>query len=92
MTFTFYRRLPGRRKGKACVKPTKALRKHKACTRLVTAGKLTRKSKTGTGSLKFSGRIGRKALPPGSYQVTAQATDSAKQKSVKRTVRFTVKR
>ena len=92
MTFTFARRLAGKRKGKSCVKPTKALRKRRSCTRLVSAGKLTRKSKTGSGSVKFSGRIGRKALKPGSYQVTAQATDSAKQKSKKRTVRFTVKR
>ncbi|HEX6712093.1 MAG TPA: hypothetical protein VF066_01865 [Thermoleophilaceae bacterium] len=92
MTFTFSRRLPGRLKGKRCVKPTKALRKRRACTRLVGAGKLTRKSKTGTGSVKFSGRIGRKALKPGRYQVTARATDSAGKKSAKRTVRFTVKR
>ena len=58
----------------------------------MAAGKLTRKSKTGSGSVKFSGRIGRRALKPGRYQVTAQAIDSAHQKSKKRVVRFTVVR
>ena len=70
----------------------KSLGKRKACTRLVAVGKLTRKSTTGSGSVKFSGRIGRKALKPASYQVTAQAIDSRGLKSRQRTARFTVKR
>jgi WD40-like Beta Propeller Repeat len=92
MTFTFARRAAGRRKGSKCVAPRKSLRKHKACTRLVVVGKLTRKSASGSGSLKFSGRIGRRALKPGRYQATAQAKDSGGLKSRQRTARFTVKR
>jgi hypothetical protein len=92
MTFTFARRVAGRRKGSKCVAPRKSLRKHKACTRLVVVGKLTRKSATGSGRLKFSGRIGRRALKLGRYQVTAQAKDSGGLKSRQRTARFTVKR
>jgi hypothetical protein len=69
-------KLAGRRAGKSCRKPTK--RSHgKRCTRLVKRGTLTRNATAGPNSVKFSGRIGRRALKPGRYRVTIIATDAA---------------
>ncbi len=72
------RRQTGRRRGGKCVKPTRALRAAKRCTRFVKTGTLTRRDlAAGKRSVAFSGRIGRKALKPGSYRAVLTATDSA---------------
>ncbi len=69
-------KVPGRRVGKSCRKPSR--RAHgKRCTRFVKRGTLRRTGLAGTNSLKFSGRIGRRALKPGRYRVTITATDAA---------------
>jgi len=70
-------KLAGRRVGKACRKPSRHNRLAKRCTRFVKKGTLTRTGSTGKNSLKFSGRIGHRALKPGSYRVTITATDAA---------------
>ncbi|MDQ6928787.1 MAG: hypothetical protein M3159_09045, partial [Actinomycetota bacterium] len=69
-------RFPGRvtGKGKGCVTPTRKLRKAKHCTQVVVRGTLTRISHAGANSVAFTGRIGSKALKPGSYQATLTAT------------------
>jgi hypothetical protein len=85
-------RLPGRRHGKSCLAPSKKLRHAKKCTRIVIRGTLTRTSHLGANRVAFSGRIGSKALKPGSYQATLTAANSAKQTSKAVTVRFTVVR
>jgi hypothetical protein len=65
------RSLSGRRSGKRCVKPTKRLRRAKHCTRFVKAGaSLTRNAKVGRNNVGFSGRIGKRAIAPGSYRLT----------------------
>lgn len=70
------RRETGRKRGGKCVKPTRALRSAKRCTRFVKAGALTRRDlAAGKRSVAFSGRIGRKALKPGSYRAVLTATD-----------------
>jgi hypothetical protein len=88
------RRLKGRRirrgKKRVCVKPTRKNRKKRRCTRLKRAGTLTRKSKAGKNSVKFTGRIGRKALKRGSYQLTIVATDAAGNKSKAKRLRFRI--
>ena len=90
-TITIKRGLPGRRVGKRCRKPSAKLRQHRACTRLKTSGKLTRRNQpAGTDTVKFSGRIGRRALAPGSYRATITATDAAGNKSKPRTARFRI--
>ena len=72
----FAQKLPGRRVGKSCRKPSK--RSHgKRCTRFVKKGTLTRTGSAGANSVKFSGRIGHRALKPGRYRVTITATDAA---------------
>jgi hypothetical protein len=43
-------------------------------------------------SLKFSGRIGRRALRPGSYRATITATDAAGNKSRPKTLSFKIVR
>jgi hypothetical protein len=94
---TIERKLKGRRvkKGKkrVCAKPTRKNRKKRKCTRYKRAGKtLTRKSKTGKNSVKFSGRIGKKALKRGSYRLTIVATDAAGNKSKAKRLSFKVVR
>jgi hypothetical protein len=90
VTIRIERATSGRRKGRACVKPTKKLRKAKKCTLWLRAGTLTRQSAAGTTKLTFSGRIGKKALKPGSYRAVVSAVDAAGNTSVKRTVAFRV--
>ena len=70
------RKLPGRRKGKRCVAPRKTLKKK--CTRYVKAGTLTRKkTKAGTNKVPFTGRLGRRALKPGTYRATLTASTAS---------------
>jgi hypothetical protein len=83
-------RSPGRRKGGRCVAPTRKLRKHAKCTRTLARGALTRTSHQGANSVAFSGRIGSKALKPGTYQATLTATNAATGASKPITIRFTI--
>jgi hypothetical protein len=55
-----------------------------------SAGKLTRTAKKGANTLKFSGRIGSKALKRGSYRAVITATDAAGNRSATRSVKFRV--
>ena len=75
------RKHSGKRKGKRCVKPSRKLRKARACTRLVTAGALRRGGTAGANAVPFSGRVGRKALARGRYQVDVAASDTSGNKS-----------
>jgi hypothetical protein len=84
---------PGRRSGKRCVAPTRRLAKARACGRYATAGTLTRPGQdAGARSVRFSGRRGAKALPPGSYRATLVATDAAGNRSKAVRLGFTVVR
>ena len=70
----------GLRTGARCVAPTARLRRKRArsCTRLVLIGTITRSNEpSGRDTVAFSGRIGSKALHPGSYDALVAATDSA---------------
>jgi virginiamycin B lyase len=90
---TIERKVKGRRSSKRCVKPTRKLRGHKLCTRWVKAGRpLTRKGlAAGPQQIPFSGRIGRKALAPGSYRLTVSASVvPGPRPYVAKTTRFTV--
>jgi hypothetical protein len=85
------RELPGRVAGRRCVPSTKKLAQHRRCVRVVRAGVLTRAGHVGANAVAFSGRIGRRALPVGQYEVTITATASGL-KSLPRTLRFTIVR
>ena len=75
-----------RRDGK-CGRPK---RSGKRCKRSVTVGTLTRSA--GATSVPFSGRLGRRALSPGSYKATLAATGTDGSRSDAKTVRFRVVR
>jgi hypothetical protein len=55
-----------------------------------SAGKLTRHGAAGSNVVRFSGRIGRRALLPGRYRAVVTATDAAGNKSLPRRVRFRI--
>ena len=60
--------------------------------RLRTVASLTRDGAQGANTIRFSGRIGRRALRPGRYRAVIRATDAAGNRSQPRTVRLRVKR
>jgi len=90
-TITIHRMLPGRRKGRKCVKPRRGLKKR--CTRFVKAARLVRRNtKLGPNSIAYTGRIRKKALKPGRYRATLVATDTAGARSAPKRLRFRVVR
>jgi hypothetical protein len=77
---TFAKRLPGRRVGKRCLRPSRALRRHRRCTRLVTVrgAALSVNARAGLNRLVFAGRLSaRRRLVPARYRLTLVATDTA---------------
>lgn len=92
------RKLKGRRvrrKGRKakCLRETRRNRKgHKRCTLYKKAGTLTRQGALGKNSFAFSGRIGKKKLAAGSYQLTLTPTDRAGNTGKARTLRFQIVR
>jgi hypothetical protein len=72
VTFTVEQALPGRRQGTSCVKPIKALRKAKKCTRFVVkSGAFTHNGQAGANALPFTGRLADKRLGRGRYRLVA---------------------
>ena len=59
-------------------------------TRYRTIGTLTRSGAKGANSTKFSGRLRKRALRPGRYQVRIRAADTAGNRSAARTARFRI--
>ena len=85
------RPMAGRRKGRSCVAATRKNRKAKKCTRYVAVGAVSGGTGVaGANALPFSGRIGRKALKPGTYRASLVAVDAAGNKSAAKTVGFKV--
>jgi hypothetical protein len=71
-------RTRGRRVGRRCVKQTRRNRNRRRCIRLVAKKPaFTRSAPLGTSRVSWSGRLGRKALKPGSYILRATPTDLA---------------
>jgi hypothetical protein len=93
VSFRVYRAKRGRRSGRRCVIPTRRLRRARRCTRYPLFGTLVRRAVApGRRSLRFTGRVGLRALPPGRYRVTVRARDAAGNVSAGRLLRFTVVR
>jgi streptogramin lyase len=69
----FSRRLPGKRRGKACIKPTRKLRKAKSCTRLVRRETIEVSATAGQNTI----RLGIKSRPVGRYSATLTVVDAA---------------
>jgi hypothetical protein len=84
VTFGVERRLPGRKVGKRCVKPTKANRTKKKCSRFKPVkGGFTHSGQAGQNRFKFSGRIAGKGLKPGSYRLVGKTGSVSKPASFK---------
>ena len=79
-TLRVYRELPGVKHGHKCV--ARAAGSHtgrvKHCTRLVLVGSFKHHDKKGTNRLRFTGRVGGRALAPGKYTLTATARQSGR--------------
>jgi hypothetical protein len=80
------RHLPGRRRGAACVKPTRKLRKAKRCTRLVRVKTVKANAVAGANAV----RIAIKGLRRGHYGVTLAVADSAGNRANPVTRTFTI--
>jgi hypothetical protein len=92
-TITISRPSPGRRSHGKCKAPSRKLRHAKKCIRFVKVGTLTRKSQpAATNHVKFSGRIGRRALRPGKYRASITATDPAGNRSKAKQLTFKIVR
>ena len=88
---TLARRLNGRRWGRRCVAPTRALRTRLPCARYVGAGALVRAHvDAGRVELPFSGRIRGRALAPGRYRATVTISAGGRGASRPHGATFTV--
>jgi hypothetical protein len=92
VSVTIQRALAGRRAGGKCVRPTRQLRRAKPCTRYHTSGTLASSAKAGANSTRFSGRLGGRALRPGSYRAVIGATDADGNRSTPLATRFRIAR
>ena len=92
VTFTIQRLQSGRRSGKRCVAPTRKLRRAATCTRTTTLKTtFAHAAQAGDNALTFTGRLANKALPRGSYRLSAVA-DSGGKASGKASAAFSVVR
>jgi hypothetical protein len=82
--------VPGRRKGRRCVAPGKASKGAAKCARLVTVGTQSWSVVAGASKVPFSGKLGGKALKPGSYKASLIARDAAGNVSAAKAAPFTV--
>ncbi len=78
VSLRFYRATAGRRSAGRCVAPTRRLRRAARCTRYPLRGTLVRRRvQAGRRLIRFSGRVGSRALPIGRYRAILRARDSA---------------
>ena len=90
VTFAIRRRARGRRVGGKCRRQTARNRTRKRCIRLVAAGAFQTAGVAGSNRKRFSGRIGKRALRPGSYVARVTARDAAGNVSRVATARFEI--
>ena len=73
LTFTIRKPLAGRRAGRRCVRPAAAPPGARRCTRQQRLkGSFAHRGAPGQNSFRFTGRLRRKALAPGSYTLVAK--------------------
>jgi hypothetical protein len=81
--FTVQRKTRGRKVRGKCKAKTHGNHSKPKCARYTSLkGSFTVAGKAGKNTLKFRGRVGGKSLKPGSYRLTATATDPSKNTSV----------
>ena len=77
VTIVIARPRTGRSVGRTCRRLTRSNRRRRHCTYYTTVGTLRRRALQGLNRVAFSGRIGRRALAPGTYRATVTAKDAA---------------
>lgn len=82
---------PGTRVGRRCVARGKGQR-GKPCRRTVVLGRFFEDGGTDRSAITFTGRVGSKALPPGSYRLTVHARDLSGDLSAARGIAFRILR
>ena len=91
VTLAFARAEAGRRAGGRCTARTPGNRRGRRCIRYVlVAGTITRQAESGVNRLRLTARVGRTALAPGTYRITASAVDAAGNRSQKHHISLTV--
>ena len=84
VAFSVERKLVGRKVGKRCVKKTKANAGKKKCPLYKSVkGGFSHTGVAGQNIFKFSGRVGAKALQPGSYRLAGKTSTSTKRAGFK---------
>jgi hypothetical protein len=78
VSFTVERRAAGRRRGRRCVKQTRANRRKRRCARFTKVGGFSHDGATGVSRFKFSGRVHGRALKPGRYRLLGSAGGATK--------------
>ena len=77
-SFKVDRAVPGVKRGRRCVKPSRRTRRGKRCTHFVAVpGAFTHTDSVGVNRFHFTGRVGGRALKPGNYRLTATPRDAA---------------
>ena len=90
--FRVKRATAGRRVGQTCVQPTRRNRDAPGCTRYVLIrGSFTHRSRQGSNSFRFTGRLAGKRLRPDRYQLIARAKDTAGNVSASVHTRFRIR-
>lgn len=93
VNLAFVQPAAGRRVKGSCVAPSARNRRSRTCTRSVTQGTLVLSGHAGRDVVSFQGRISRsRTLRPGAYTLVLTATNAAGQRSVPRTLHFTILR
>jgi streptogramin lyase len=92
VTIVIARPRTGRRVGRTCKKLTRSNRQRRHCTYYTSVGTLRRRALQGLNRVAFSGRIGRRALAPGTYRATVTAKDAAGNVSKPSVASFTIVR
>lgn len=78
VTLKIFRARTGRRAASGrCVAPTRVNRTRRRCTRLTAVRTLLRRGRQGPNTVAFTGRVGRRALPAGTYRLSASTTNTS---------------
>ncbi len=84
------RRVAGRRDGDRCRRPTRRNRNARRCSRYVKVGGFSRPGTAGANRVRFSGKIGNRALRRGRYRLTITAIDANSARSAPKRISFRV--
>ena len=91
VSLAFVQKLAGRKVNARCVAPTRANRHKPVCERQIPTATLSITGHRGINQLTFQGRVSRsKSLRSGRYSVLLAATNAAGQRSLPRSLNFTI--